>query len=82
MIAIDFKGAFDSVWHLLVLSFMKRHACPRTILDLLRSLLTDRSVVYRSHSGEVSAEPTLGSPQGSPISPLLWNVVVRGLLHL
>ncbi|KAH7932815.1 hypothetical protein HPB49_003253 [Dermacentor silvarum] len=32
--------------------------------------------------GEVSAAPTLGSPQGSPISPLLWNIIIYGLLEL
>ncbi|KAH7971362.1 hypothetical protein HPB49_022609 [Dermacentor silvarum] len=42
----------------------------------------DRTVTYRCHTGEVSAHPTLGIPQGSPISPLLWNIVISGLLDV
>ncbi|XP_037560809.1 uncharacterized protein LOC119439913 [Dermacentor silvarum] len=40
------------------------------------------TVTYRCHTGEVSAHSTLGSPQGSPISPLLWNIVISGLLDV
>ncbi|XP_049517222.1 uncharacterized protein LOC125942971 [Dermacentor silvarum] len=41
-----------------------------------------RTVTYRCHTGELSAHPTLGSPQGSPIGPLLWNIVISGLLDV
>ncbi|KAH7960894.1 hypothetical protein HPB49_024420 [Dermacentor silvarum] len=59
-----------------------KYGCPKNLYYLLRRFLRDRSVVYRSQSGEISARPTLGSPQGSPLSPLLWNIVIRGLLDL
>lgn len=75
IVAIDFKGAFDSVWHPLVLHSLQKYY-------LLRSILRDRSILYRSQSGEASARPTLESLQGSPLSPLLWNLVIRGLLDL
>ncbi|KAH7933713.1 hypothetical protein HPB49_015984 [Dermacentor silvarum] len=60
----------------------RRHGCPRNLFYLLRSFLTECTVTYRCHTGEVSAQPTLGRPQGSPISPLLWNIVIFGLLDV
>lgn len=42
LISLDFKGAFDSVWHPLVLAFFQRHGCPQNVFYLLKSFLTDR----------------------------------------
>lgn len=80
LISIDFKGAFDSVWHPLVLTFLQKHGCPANLFNLLRNFLSNRKVIYTSNTGSVTENPTLGSPQGSPISPLLWNIVISGLL--
>lgn len=82
LISLDFQGAFDSVWHPIVLNFLRRHSCPANLYRLLRSFLTNRLVVYKSKEGEVSTAQSLGSPQGSPLSPLLWNIVIHGLLSV
>ncbi|KAH7933808.1 hypothetical protein HPB49_017427 [Dermacentor silvarum] len=82
LISLDFTGAFDSVWHAAVLFFLRKHHCPANLYHLLRSFLSGRRVVYRSSAGEVSACPSIGSPQGSPISPLLWNIIIHSLLDL
>ncbi|KAH7949161.1 hypothetical protein HPB49_005700 [Dermacentor silvarum] len=82
LISLDFQGAFDSVWHAAVLFFLRRHRCPANLYHLLCSFLSGRRVVFRARAGEVSASPTIGSPQGSPISPLLWNLIVHSLLSL
>ncbi|XP_065308861.1 uncharacterized protein [Dermacentor albipictus] len=82
LISLDFRGAFDSVWHPIVLKYFRDRGCPTNLVGLLRSFLAGRTVEYTSHAGSVSAETSIGSPQGSPVSPLLWNVVVDGLLRL
>ncbi|KAH7963907.1 hypothetical protein HPB52_023780 [Rhipicephalus sanguineus] len=82
LMSLDFHGAFDSVWHPLVLRYFREHNLPSGLYHLLRTFLADRSVFLRSHGGQVEARPTLGSPQGSPLSPLLWNVVIDSLLSL
>ncbi|KAH7987088.1 hypothetical protein HPB52_024533 [Rhipicephalus sanguineus] len=82
LMSLDFQGAFDSVWHPLVLQFFRDRALPSRLYHLLRTFLCDRTVTFTSHAGEAHAQPSLGSPQGSPISPLLWNVVIHGLLSL
>ncbi|KAH6920898.1 hypothetical protein HPB50_028115 [Hyalomma asiaticum] len=70
MMALDFQGAFDSVWHPGVLRFFRG------------TFLRDRTVVFISNAGEIEAHPSLGSPQGSPLSPMLWNVTIHDLLDL
>ncbi|XP_065295867.1 uncharacterized protein [Dermacentor albipictus] len=82
LISLDFRGAFHSVWHPLVTKYFRDRGCPANLVGLLGSFLEGRTVEYASHAGSVSAETSIGSPQGSPISPLLWNVVVDGLLRL
>ncbi|KAH7948700.1 hypothetical protein HPB49_000983 [Dermacentor silvarum] len=74
VISLDFTGAFDSVRHAAVLFFLRRHRYPAKLYHLLHSFLMDRWVVFRAPAGEVSARPRIGSPQGSPISSLLWNM--------
>lgn len=82
IMSLDFRGAFDSVWHPLVLCFFRDRGLPSNVYSLLQTFLEDRHVVYRSFAGEVEASPSLGSPQGSLLSPLLWNVVIHNLLCL
>ncbi|KAH7963866.1 hypothetical protein HPB52_023739 [Rhipicephalus sanguineus] len=82
LMSLDFHGAFDSVWHPLVLRYFRERALPSGLYHLLRTFLEERSVFVQSHAGRVDTHPTLGSPQGSPLSPLLWNVVIDSLLSL
>ncbi|KAH7963873.1 hypothetical protein HPB52_023746 [Rhipicephalus sanguineus] len=82
LMSLDFHGAFDSVWHPLVLRYFRERGLPSRLYHLLRTFLSERSVFVQSHAGRVEAHPTLGSPQGSPLSPLLWNVVIDSLLSL
>ncbi|KAH7961709.1 hypothetical protein HPB52_011560 [Rhipicephalus sanguineus] len=79
---VDFHGAFDSVWHPYVLRYFRERLLHSKLYHLLRTFLEDRTVFLRSHAGQVEASPSLGSPQGSPLSPLLWNVVIDDLLSL
>ncbi|KAH7963913.1 hypothetical protein HPB52_023786 [Rhipicephalus sanguineus] len=82
LMSLDFHGAFDSVWHPLVLRYFRECALPSSLYHLLRTFLEERSVFVQSHAGRADAHPTLGSPQGSPLSPLLWNVIIDSLLSL
>ncbi|KAH7963908.1 hypothetical protein HPB52_023781 [Rhipicephalus sanguineus] len=66
LMSLDFHGAFDSVWHPLVLRYFRECALPSGLYHLLRTFLEERSVFVQSHAGRVDAHPTLGSPQGSP----------------
>lgn len=77
---LDIEGAFDNTpFEAMVRGVTERGADPligRWISSMLHSRRTRASL--RGESME--AVPTKGCPQGGVLSPLLWNLVVDGLL--
>ncbi|KAH7963853.1 hypothetical protein HPB52_023726 [Rhipicephalus sanguineus] len=82
LISLDFHGAFDSLWHPYVLRYFRERLLHSKLYHLLRTFLEGRTVFLQLHADQVEDSPSLGSPQGSPLSPFLWNVVIDDLLSL
>lgn len=68
----DIRSCFDEIDHDALLDQIERRVCDRRILKLLRGWL--RAGVFEG--GIVSAIEA-GTPQGSPISPLLANIALH-----
>lgn len=74
IIDIDLKGFFDEVDHCLLMELLyRRIKCPRT-LQLIRRWLR----VPILHDGKL-VKRRKGVPQGSPLSPLLSNIMLHEL---
>ncbi|UYV61384.1 hypothetical protein LAZ67_1004682 [Cordylochernes scorpioides] len=71
IIAVDISGAFDNAWWPMVL---KR-------LDEDNSFLNNRRVRFRYSSNETHKKLSKGCPQGGPISPTIWNIILNDLLN-
>jgi RNA-directed DNA polymerase len=70
----DIRSCFDEIDHDALLGQIERRVCDRRMLKLLRGWL--RAGVF---GGGIVSAIEAGTPQGSPISPLLANVALHVL---
>ncbi|XP_075533784.1 uncharacterized protein LOC142566781 [Dermacentor variabilis] len=81
LLALDLKAAFDNVSHRAVLEGLSNIGCGQRIHNYVRAFLSDRSATIGI--GGIRTDtfnmPKKGTPQGSVISPTLFNIVMIGL---
>ena len=80
LLSLDVSKAFDRVWHDGLLYKMISLDFPKPLVKLLSSYLSDRSFRVKLN-GHLSTERPLdaGVPQGSLLSPLLFNIYCSDL---
>ena len=80
LVAVDFKGAFDTVWRRGLLRKLADFNIPPRWLQWLRSFLADRRACVRWNE-DLSRTRVIsqGVPQGSPLSPLLFLLFVSSI---
>ena len=75
-VAIDLKSFFDEIPHGLILKLIRRKVADEQFVTLLARLLKAGVIV----NGEFE-KTSKGCPQGSPLSPMLSNIVLNELDH-
>jgi len=79
---LDIKGGFDNVNPSILCSMLKAKAVNPYLVSWTRSFLTGRTCQLRYQgSPKVFAPVAVGTPQGSPVSPLLFVIYVSRLHH-
>jgi hypothetical protein len=82
MVTMDFQGAFDALLKNRLLDRMAKQGWPDPVLKFVNSFLTDRKV--RVKLGKEIAQcytVACGTPQGSPLSPVLYTLYLAELLN-
>lgn len=79
---MDINKAFDSVWHKGLLYKLYTRGCSRHLLLLVNCFLFNRKLRVKVQNA-ISYEftPEQGLPQGSPLSPLLYNIYCSDIYH-
>jgi ribonuclease HI len=77
---LDVRGAFDNVSSTRLLHTMRNLGCPKPVLSWGTTFLTERTTAL-SFDGHTDAQCpiTMGIPQGSPASPILFLIYLRPL---
>ncbi len=77
IVSTDIKQAFDRAWHAGLIATLSSY-CPHNFLLLIKSFLTNRQLFFRLDKTNSTwfITPNRGMPQGSPLSPLLFNIIM------
>jgi hypothetical protein len=78
----DIKSAFDAAWHPAIRNSLIKKGCPRFLVKILGDFPSFRSSTLTNASSSFTANTELGCPQGSVLSPFLWNILIEELLSL
>ena len=81
-VLLDIKGAFDHAPHSAILAALRLKGCPPELVAMVQSFLTNRSACFYHSSSELLVPIRMGCPQGSVLSPMLWNLVVDSVFNV
>lgn len=77
---LDVMKAYDSVLHSAVVATLQESGVGARMTAWIRDFLSDRTLLVRTTQGETAAFPVhRGVPQGSVLSPLLFNLIMASL---
>ena len=79
-LSLDISAAFDMAWHPAILKNLHDKGLPIQYLRLIQSYLSDRQISLSYGGGSATKTLTRSTPQGSVLSPFLWNIFLDTLL--
>lgn len=81
VVSLDIEGAFDNAWWPAILDELRRKNLDKSLWNVLRNYLSDRTVEITYAGAKIVKETNKGCIQGSICGPLLWNILLDPLLQ-
>lgn len=78
---LDIEGAFDNTAFESICTAATNHGIETTIVRWMKSMLENRNVTATLNEDTVRVTVRRGCPQGGVLSPLMWSLVIDGLLR-
>ncbi|UYV71437.1 hypothetical protein LAZ67_8003186, partial [Cordylochernes scorpioides] len=81
IIAVDISAAFDNAWWPALMKRLDEDGVQASMIKLLQSYFDNRRIRFRYSSTEINKKLSKGCPQGGPLSPTLWNILINEILN-
>ena len=78
----DIKGAFYHTYHPVLVVMLHKKNCPINSIKILASFLSNRNASLRLHNETWTVQTNMGCPQGSILSPPMWNIYIDDVLRI
>ncbi|UYV66036.1 hypothetical protein LAZ67_3006256 [Cordylochernes scorpioides] len=81
IIAVDISAAFDNAWWPALMKRLDEDGVQASMIKLLQLYFDNRRIRFRYSSTEINKKLSKGCPQGGPLSPTLWNILINEILN-
>jgi len=79
---LDIQSAFDAAWQPAIKDGLLRKGCPLYLVLIISSFLSGRSALLEAIGCSILTLLSLGCPQGSVLSPFLWNILIEAIFGI
>lgn len=77
---LDIKGAYDNVIPEIVIEDLVTLGIPNNLIKFIYNLISERNITFTNYPGNITRTTYRGLPQGSSLSPVLFNIYINNIV--